>query len=128
MTDPHTSVLGAAAWAGSVSVLAGTVLGLPTAALVFGLAGGLAALKLEDARAQAVPQRGLWARVTTAALGTVTAAAAAHPVTESVMPSAAWLPVVALVIGAGAELLLREGLRAVVHRIRQLGGTEGGST
>lgn len=124
MTDPHTSVATAAA-AGSVSVLAGTVLGLPLAALVFGMAGGLAALKLEDVSAT---PRGMWARVTTAALGTVTAAAAAHPVTESVMPSAAWLPVVALVIGAGAELLLREGLRALVHRIRQLGGTEGGGT
>lgn len=123
MAEPHASIASAAAAAGGISLVAGSVLGLPFAALVFGLAGGLAALKLDTAA------RGLWSRVTTVAMGTVCAAASAHPLAEVLHPpetsTALWVPAVAIVVGAGAEMLLRAILRAAVHRIEQLGGTDG---
>lgn len=118
MTDPHTSTLAAAAGAG-LSLAAGTVLGLSVPALVFGFLGGLAALKING-------EGSLLARVSTVALGTIAAAAAAHPAAEvlhpDATPTAMWVPLSALVIGFGAERLLRVLLLALVNRVRQAGG------
>lgn len=118
MTDPHTSTIVAAA--GGISLVAGTVLGLPVPALVFGLVGGLAALKIDQT------QRGLAQRVTTVALGTMCAAAAAHPAAMYLhpdgTPTEALVPLAAIVIGAGAEALLRTVLMGVVNRVRQISG------
>lgn len=116
MAEPQASAVIAAA-AGGISLVAGSVLGLPLPALVFGFFGGLAAVKLDT------QSRSLWQRVTTVALGTVSAAAAAHPVAAAAHPDGRWLPVAALVVGFGAETLLRELLQAVVNVIRRIGGT-----
>ena len=121
MGESHAASV--AATAGGITLVAGTVLGLPVAALVFGLFGGLIALKLDH------QPRGLWSRVSTVAMGAVCAAAGAHPLTELLRPdntpAAAWVPLAAILIGAGAEILLREVLRAAINRIRQLGGIGG---
>ena len=121
MTEPHASVA-TAVGAAAVSVPVGAVLGLSLEALLFGLAGGLCAVWLDK-----IP-RSVWARVTTVAMGTVCAAAGAHPVAEVLhplhTPAAMWVPLAALLIGYGAEALLRTALQAIVHRIAQLGGTE----
>jgi hypothetical protein len=127
MTEPHSTAV--IAVTGSISLVAGTLFGLPVAALVFGFFGGLAALKIELPRDGQAP-RGLWSKVTTAALGTVAAAAAAHPVAEALHPAATptamWLPLAAFLIGAGAEMLLRAALLGIAHRIRQVLGIERG--
>jgi hypothetical protein len=120
MAEPHTSTVIAAA--GGVSLVAGgvLVLGLPLPALVFGLAGGLIAVKLDTA------PRTLWQRVTTVAMSTVCAATWA-PITADMLRPAdghpgLWIAAVSITVGSGAELLLREALQAIVNRIRQLGG------
>lgn len=120
MTEPHTTA-GTAVAATVISLPAGLVLGLPLEALLFGLFGGLAAVWL-DRRPRTV-----WARVITVVMGTVCAAAAAHPVAEVLhpadTPTAMWVPITALLVGYGAETLLRTALAALVHRIEQVGGT-----
>lgn len=118
MSDPHTTTT-IAATAGGLSLFAGTVLGLSVPALVFGFVGGLAALKLNG-------EGSLVARVATVGIGTLAAAAGAHPVAEVLhpenTPTAMWIPLAALVIGFGAERLLRILLLALLNRIRQAGG------
>lgn len=122
MTEPHTTAVTIAA--GSISLVTGTILGLPVAAVAFGFLGGLAALKIEDRSAN----RGLWSKSTTAALGTVAAAVSAHPLAEVWHPEkttgAMWVPLAAFVIGAGAEVLMRALLMGLQHRIRQVFGIE----
>lgn len=115
MTEPHTSTVIAAA--GSISLAAGTLFGLPLPALLFGLAGGLCAVWLDR------QPRTLWARIATVAMGTICAAAAAQPLAAEMHPDGRWLLASALVIGYGAETLLRTFLQAIVNRIRQIGGT-----
>lgn len=121
MIEQHTTVV--VTTAGGISLVAGTLFGLPLAALVFGLAGALAAIKLDR------KERTVWARVTTVALGTMCAAAGAHPAATVLRPAGTdvqmWVPVAALVIGYGAEALLRTGLQGLLHRMRQIGGTSG---
>lgn len=123
MAEPHAStftqvVVGSA----GVSLLAGTIWGLPIPALVFGFVGGLAALKVNgDGK--------LWARVSTVALGTFIAGASAHPVAEVLhpadTPTSMWIAPAAIVIGFGAETILRVALLALVNRIKQLGALKG---
>jgi hypothetical protein len=124
MPEPHASIATTAATAAGaavVSVPAGVVLGLPLEAVLFGLAGGLCAVWLDK-----LP-RSVWARVATVAMGTVCAAAGAHPVAEVLhpahTPTAMWVPLAALLIGYGAETILRTALQALTKRIEQLGGT-----
>lgn len=118
MAEPHTS-LSVALGAGVASIAASTVLGLSGEAVLFGFFGGLFALKVNG-------EGGLLARVGTVALGTMAAAAGAHPVAEWLHPEATsvagWVKPAALVIGFGAETLLRIGLLALVNRVRQAGG------
>lgn len=118
MAEPHTS-LSVAAGAAVASAAAASVLGLSVPALLFGFVGGLFALKLNG-------QGGLLARIATVALGAMAAAAAAHPIADLLHPesttTAAWVPPCALVIGFGAETLLRVALLALVNRLRQAGG------
>lgn len=131
MAEPHSTAVTVAAISG-ISLVAGTVFGLEMSALVFGLFGGLAALKLEDASTRGGKPRGWWQKITTAALGTVAAAALApllgglgHQLLQRLEFNAqpgAMLPAVAFAVGAGAEVLLREMLRAAVNRLRQVGG------
>lgn len=120
MTEPHATTIAAAA--GSISLLAGTVLGLPLPALVFGFAGGFVAVKLDS-----VP-RTLWQRVTTIAMGTVCAAAWAPLIADLMRPEGGhpgmWVAGLAIGIGGGAEALFREFLQAAVARIRQIGGRD----
>lgn len=124
MTDPHTTTI--VVIGGGLSLVAGTVLGLPIAAVVFGLAGALWSIKADR------EARTLWQRVTSVVLGTMLAAVAAHPAASvvSAPPGPANLVVgtFAFLIGSGAEILIRAGLRALVNRILQAGGVrdEGG--
>lgn len=115
MTEPHTST--AVVAAAGISAVAGSLFGLPVAALLFGFVGGLAAVKLDN-----IP-RSLWQRVTTVALGTVCAAAAAQPLAAEVQQDGRWLPAAALVVGFGAEPILRELLQGVVNVVRRIFGT-----
>jgi len=123
MAEPHASTLtSVAVGSAGVSLLAGTIWGLPIPALVFGFVGGLVALKVNgDGR--------LWARISTVALGTLIAGATAHPVAEVLhpmeTPTDMWIAPAAIVIGFGAETLLRWGLLALVNRIKQAGGIKG---
>lgn len=122
MSEPHSTTI-VIAW-GGISLVAGTLFGLPVPALAFGLIGGLVAVKLDGTI------RPIWSRATTVVLGMACAAAAAHPVSEVLRPentpASMWVPMAALTIGAGSEMLLRAILRAVVHRIEQIGGTDDG--
>jgi hypothetical protein len=124
VTEPHGTTIVVAV--GSISLVTGTILGLPVAAVAFGFLGGLAALKIE---APASASRSLWAKVTTAALGTVAASVSAHPLAEILhpanTPTEMWVPLAAFVTGAGAELLLRALLLGLTHRIRQAFGIAG---
>jgi hypothetical protein len=124
VTEPHSTTI--VVVGGGFSLVAGSLFGLPLAALVFGLAGALAAIKLDR------KERTVWARVTTVALGTMCAAAGAHPAATVLRPVNTtvemWVPVAALVIGYGAEALLRTGLQGLLNRLRQIGGTSGGDT
>ena len=124
MTEPHSTTI--VVIGGGFSLVAGSLFGLPLAALVFGLAGALAAIKLDR------QERTAWARVTTVAIGTMCAAASAHPIATVLHPRDTavemWVPVAALVIGYGAEALLRTGLQGLLNRLRQIGGTSGGDT
>lgn len=119
MAEPHTTTA-ILAVGGGISLVAGTVLGLPLPALVFGLAGGLIALKTD------ATVRTLWQRVTTVATSTIIAAAWAPNLAAIMQPDGThpgfWMAGTALATGSGAELLLREVLQAAVHRIRQIGG------
>lgn len=123
MAEPNTAASAAIAVGSGISLVAGTVLGLPLPALVFGLAGGLVALKTDAAA------RTLWARVTTVATSTIIAAAWAPNLAAIMQPDGAhpglWMAGTALAVGTGAELLLSEVLQAAVHRIRQIGGRAG---
>lgn len=124
MAEPHASTLAqvVVGSAGGISLLAGTLWGLPVPALVFGFVGALAALKINgDGK--------LWARASTVALGTFIAGACAHPVAEVLhpadTPTSIWIAPAAIVIGFGAEKLLRTALLALVNRINQVGGIKG---
>lgn len=126
MTEPtSTSAAATAAGglrtaAGGLSLVAGSVFGLPIAALVFGFAGALFSLKIDET------ERNLWARVTSVAMGTIVAAVTAYPVAEWLHPegsvTASWVPAAAILIGAGCEILLKTGINALVSRLKQLGG------
>ena len=124
MTEPtSTSAAATAAGglrAGGLSLVAGSVFGLPIAALVFGFAGALFSLKIDET------ERNLWARVTSVAMGTIVAAVTAYPVADWLHPegslTASWVPAAAILIGAGCEILLKTGINALVSRIKQLGG------
>lgn len=119
MAEPQLSAA-AAATASGISLVAGTVLGLSTPALLFGLAGGFIAVKLDTA------PRTVWQRVTTVATSTVCAAAWAPILADLMRPpeshTGLWIAGLAIAIGSGAELILREVLQAAVNRIRQAGG------
>ena len=124
MTDPHASTFVVAA--GSFSLIAGQLFGLPLPALIGGLIGGLIALKLdEDTPGQ--PRKPVWSRVATVAIGMACASVGAYPVVESSNLSLLWIAPAAIAIGAtagaGAELILRALIRGVVNRIEQFGGT-----
>jgi hypothetical protein len=125
VSEPQTTA--ALAVAGGFSLVAGTVLGLPIAAVVFGLAGTLWSIKSDR------ELRTLWQRVASVVLGTMLAAVAAHPAASVVQPAGPANLLVgtfAFLIGTGAEVLIRAGLRAMVNRIHQAGGVrdEGGSS
>ena len=126
MAEPHASTA-IAVTAGGISLVAGTVLGLPVAGLVFGFIGGLWALKLDQS------DRSLISRLFTVVLSALSAAVFAHPVAEvsrqmvpGDLPTALLIPAAAVGVGAGFELLLRESLAGVVRWIRRLSGAPSG--
>lgn len=118
MTEPHASTVAAAA--GGFSLVAGTVLGLSVPALVFGLFGALLAIKLD------LTPRTLFQRAVTISTGVMLAAVAAPIIVERVRPDGApeglWIGLAALLIGSGAEVLLREGLQLLIDGLRRFFG------
>ena len=110
MAEPSSTAAVAVA-AGGLSLVAGTLFGLPVAGLVFGFAGGLIALKLDTV------ERPLIARVSTVAMGTVVAAATVHAFSDRLGTIA---PLAAIVVGYGAEALLRKGLALAISAMDRL--------
>jgi len=119
----NTEAAHAIAASAGVSFVAGSVLGLPVAALAAGFFGGLVALSVMPG----VP--GVFARVISVAASTITAAfmapyvaALAH---QQSMESLLELQAAAFVIGAGTQALLPAWISAIKRRIDQLGGGTG---
>lgn len=115
----------AAASAAGVSLVAGTVLGLPLAGLIAGFGGGLVALSFMPPLATIV------ARMGSVATGTITAgflgpytAAVAH--VDGVAASLE-LYAFSFVWGAGVQILLPAAINALRRRIDQAGGGSGNS-
>lgn len=113
----------AAASAAGVSLVAGTVLGLPLAALIAGFGGGLVALSI-------IPPLATWsARAGSVATATLTAgflgpytAAVAH---LDGMNASVELHAFSFLWGAGVQILLPTAINALRRRIDQLGGGSG---
>ena len=110
----------AVAQAAGISLLTGTVLGLPLAAMIAGFAGGVVALSLMPVVASAL------ARLVSVAASTTTAAFLAPYfaalVHQSSMQPDTELQAVAFVLGAGAQVLLPTAIAAAKRRIEQAGG------
>lgn len=116
----RAEVTAALAGAAGVSIVTGTVLGLPVAALVAGFGGGVVALGLMP------PLAGLVARLSSIASSTITAgflapwaAAVAH---QQSVDHSIELQAAAFLIGAGAQVLLPAAIGAAKRRIDQIGG------
>lgn len=113
--------------AAGASVLTGSVLGLPAAALLAGFGGGIVTLTFQRITPEAMsPLRALWARAGALTASTLTAGFlgpyTAHYAHSDAVPPQVEMFAFSFLWGAGVQVLLPAALRAAKARIEQLGG------